>query len=252
MTPNPTHHAGGAGAVKVKPLEWSIWPEDGTACSEGQNPQRSFRERAIGVHGAYFLMWKDGAYSIKFGLSGDDLKGMWIEAALAKAAAQADYEARILSALSSTPPAPEPEAEGEAVAWRWRLKDRADKWRVENWKPRNSTEGLVVEPLYTRPCSEAEIADLRAKLASAIKERDSWKGSFDDAHRALVSQEAETQAAEAKLDEMRQALEAVTDATSSYLPPDGISAHECINRVLAATDNPEINAVMIGERNGTP
>lgn len=62
---------------------------------------------------------------------------------------------------------PEPEAEGEAVAWRWRLKDRADKWRVENWKPRNSTEVLVVEPLYTRPSSEAEIADLRAKLAQA-------------------------------------------------------------------------------------
>lgn len=51
---------------------------------------------------------------------------------------------------------------------------------------------------------------------------------------------------------LKRAVAAVTDAMSSYLPSDGISAHECINRVLAATDNPEINAVMIGERNGTP
>ena len=64
--------------------------------------------------------------------------------------------------------------------------------------------------------------------------------------------EARALAAEAKVEALREAIAAVTDATSSYLPPDGISAHECINRVLAATDNPEVNAVMIGDRNGTP
>lgn len=51
---------------------------------------------------------------------------------------------------------------------------------------------------------------------------------------------------------LKRAVAAVTDATSSYLPPDGISARECISLVLAATDNPEINAIMIGDRNGTP
>jgi hypothetical protein len=49
---------------------------------------------------------------------------------------------------------------------------------------------------------------------------------------------------------LRKAIKAVTDATSAYLPPDGISKDECINRVLAATDNPEINAVMLGDSNG--
>lgn len=49
---------------------------------------------------------------------------------------------------------------------------------------------------------------------------------------------------------LKRAVAAVTDATSAYLPPDGISQHECISRVLAATDNPEINAVMLGGPNG--
>ncbi|MDR6826504.1 hypothetical protein J2X48_000692 [Bosea sp. BE271] len=51
---------------------------------------------------------------------------------------------------------------------------------------------------------------------------------------------------------LRRAVSAVTDATSAYLPPDGISKDELISRVLAATDNPEINAVMLGGRNGHP
>lgn len=51
---------------------------------------------------------------------------------------------------------------------------------------------------------------------------------------------------------MRTAIKAVTDATGAYLPPDGISKDELISRVLAATDNPEINAVMLGGRNGAP
>lgn len=114
---------------------------------------------------------------------------------------------------------PSSEAEGEAVAWRHDFPGgrSACELSFERLSDEDKARGWVETPLYTRPSSEAEIADLRAKLEL-----------------------------------MRQALEAVTDATSSYLPSDGISAHECINRVLAATDNPEINAVMIGERNGTP
>lgn len=51
---------------------------------------------------------------------------------------------------------------------------------------------------------------------------------------------------------MRTAIKSVTDATGAYLPPDGISKDELISRVLAATDNPEINAVMLGGHNGRP
>lgn len=37
-----------------------------------------------------------------------------------------------------------------------------------------------------------------------------------------------------------RAVKAVIDASQDYLPPDGISKDEFINRVLGATDNAEI------------
>jgi hypothetical protein len=47
-----------------------------------------------------------------------------------------------------------------------------------------------------------------------------------------------------KLAALSDALREVISATCDYLPPDGISAKECISRVLGATDNPVINAAM--------
>lgn len=41
-----------------------------------------------------------------------------------------------------------------------------------------------------------------------------------------------------------EAVLAVVAATRAYLPPDGISEQECINRILAATDNPSINPII--------
>jgi hypothetical protein len=41
-----------------------------------------------------------------------------------------------------------------------------------------------------------------------------------------------------------ETLLAVVNATRAYLPPDGISEQECINRILEATDNPKINPVI--------
>jgi hypothetical protein len=41
-----------------------------------------------------------------------------------------------------------------------------------------------------------------------------------------------------------EALLAVVDAVRDYLPPDGISADECLSRIIAATDNPTINPVI--------
>jgi hypothetical protein len=37
------------------------------------------------------------------------------------------------------------------------------------------------------------------------------------------------------------ALLAVVDAVRDYLPPDGISEQECLNRVIGAVDNSDIN-----------
>lgn len=46
------------------------------------------------------------------------------------------------------------------------------------------------------------------------------------------------------MEQMAEAVKAVIAATSDYLPPDGISKDELINRVLEATDNPKINAAL--------
>ena len=47
-----------------------------------------------------------------------------------------------------------------------------------------------------------------------------------------------------RVGELVEALSEVVRATRAYLPPDGIDAAELISRVIAATDNPKINAAM--------
>jgi hypothetical protein len=46
---------------------------------------------------------------------------------------------------------------------------------------------------------------------------------------------------------LRDALNEVIGAARDYLPPDGISKDDFINRVLGATDNPRINAAIARE-----
>ena len=46
------------------------------------------------------------------------------------------------------------------------------------------------------------------------------------------------------LSKVERALLAVVEATRAYLPPDGIDAQECLNRILAATDNPVIAPII--------
>jgi Lar family restriction alleviation protein len=90
-----------AEVVKVRPLEWDVYPADGTRTFEGQNEQRQYLSRALPPIGpAIFIMIKDDVYSI------EDREGIYGTENDAKLAAQADYEQRIMSALS-TPPQPE-------------------------------------------------------------------------------------------------------------------------------------------------
>lgn len=44
---------------------------------------------------------------------------------------------------------------------------------------------------------------------------------------------------------LERAIIAVVEATRAYLPPDGIDAQECLSRVLGATDNAEINPLIL-------
>lgn len=61
--------------------------------------------------------------------------------------------------------------------------------------------------------------------------------------RVIVPDVLESRASE--IITLKAALAAVIDATGAYLQPDGITATECISRILGATDNPEINAIML-------
>lgn len=47
-----------------------------------------------------------------------------------------------------------------------------------------------------------------------------------------------------------EALLAVVNATRAYLPPDGIDAQECINRIITATDNQTITPLILEIENG--
>lgn len=51
-------------------------------------------------------------------------------------------------------------------------------------------------------------------------------------------------AAEKSGDVALRALVAVIDAVRDYLPPDGISMSEAMDRIIGAVDNPEINPVI--------
>jgi hypothetical protein len=61
-------------------------------------------------------------------------------------------------------------------------------------------------------------------------------GTRKDANAAMIVKAVNSHAALVK------ALQAVIDAAGDYLPPDGISKDDFINRVLFATDNSEFNA----------
>lgn len=43
---------------------------------------------------------------------------------------------------------------------------------------------------------------------------------------------------------LEDALREVVEATRAYLPPDGIDAQECLNRIIGATDNSAINPII--------
>jgi hypothetical protein len=104
---------------------------------------------------------------------------------------------------------------------------------------------------------EGELAEARAEAkgwqnAAHLSACEAGSGLLEEATRQRDEALAALKASEERGRVLREAVKAVTDATCAYLPPDGISKDELISRVLAATDNPEINAVMLGGRNGSP
>lgn len=70
----------------------------------------------------------------------------------------------------------------------------------------------------------------------------------DRAATAVIAADRAELVAEVK--RLREAVMAVVSAIRSYLPPDGISEQECLNRIIAATDNPIINPIILEAENG--
>ena len=48
----------------------------------------------------------------------------------------------------------------------------------------------------------------------------------------------------ARIAVLEHAIMFTVDATRAYLPPDGISAKDCLSMIIGATDNPEINPII--------
>lgn len=143
--------------VAVKPLEWEDEAEE---FSDG-NARVSHTGSCI--FGQWYMIYsEDGEYYVSCNYRHVD--GTFQTIAAAKAAAQADYDARILSALATTskmetaPLTPAP-ASSEPVAWRFRwvypkAGEPTTVWtetgdrRVANQR---RAEGWEVQPLYLAP-----------------------------------------------------------------------------------------------------
>lgn len=163
-----------------------------------------------------------------------------------------DPDGSIRAALSATE---QPAAVGEPVAWRYRYPNY-ERGTWPEWtltldgtlaREIAATDGEY-QPLYATPASaeaelRAEVERLRQTLAVRDHESDFLKRRGDKAI-------ARAEALKASLDTALEAVLAVVSATQSYLPPDGISAQECLNLILAATDNPKINPIIAQMEHG--
>lgn len=94
---------------------------------------------------------------------------------------------------------------------------------------RDEGEGWSSTPLVPA----AELTTLRAQNAALVDKADHW--------------EKVARSTNAKLGIALEAVMGVVSAIRQYLPPDGISQHECINLVIGATDNPRINPLILTE-----
>ena len=142
-----------ADAVRVKPL---VWEDMGDY------------ERAPSCVGVYEVGWNGGAWaqcddpSMWEWSSGEDHRSLTTSDA--KAAAQADYEARIIAALEPAPSAPSPEAVARAAL-----------------------EDAVAEALYALSWAKANLADYSFQIGEGRKDFPVLDRALARAHAAIVA-----------------------------------------------------------------
>lgn len=138
-------------AVKVRELEWSPHPAGG--------------EQALAAGLGLYRVHRDGS---NWYLVPDHMgEG-------GKAAAQADYEARIRSALVEVQAV---KGEPEPVAWRWQQPGWNEHW-IYNPEPGWLAEqrNIVKQPLYTAPPADAGMREVlrEAYTAGALAVHNEW------------------------------------------------------------------------------
>lgn len=171
-----------AGRVRVKPLVWdvdgrSLHMDHTMAFSKSYNWDGwdCFRQEGYGI-GASYIIWPDSICIEKWNLYGtadglfvNDLRG---EGA-AKAAAQADYEARILSALELTPDT------SQIDAIRAALEVAAREAETEGWSSPDALRiGFTEREEGSRDCAERIAQAIRALDPTVIAAK--LKGDGDD------------------------------------------------------------------------
>lgn len=87
----------------------------------------------------------------------------------------------------------------------------------------------AIAPLLAHPCDRNDVIEECTKVAQL---------------------EAANAKLEARCEKLAGAVLAVVEATRAHLPPGGIDAQECLNRIIDATDNPEINPIISEIENG--
>lgn len=129
----------------------------------------------------------------------------------AKAAAQADYAQRILSALEARTSPPEPAQEGEPVAWRYSSGSGKEQWLVttdQDLAYREHEQRNLVEPLYaaTRPASGAKGPLVEAHAVKMRKALEGLVACWDDFRASGADYESAYNKLDEKWDAARAAL----------------------------------------------
>lgn len=159
-----------------------------------------------------------------------------------------DYE-RVERELAEARAATEMKEQERAEQWRLRREAEADRdtalaiasaFKAERDEARaNEDDGLAWEALAVcqnrATAAEAE----RDRLAAEVERLTPLAVAYD-----YLESPVGREMAEAERDILLTAALSVVAATRRYLPPDGISAKECLSLILEATDNPEINPII--------
>lgn len=168
-------------AERVKPLEWG--PYHNPVFAGPDIAVASFSVFGLQLYqaqrdpqGTGFIVFLAPKYGTEFWSS----KGH-ADLDEAKAAAQADFDRRIISALEVTPPEAgalkneqsAPEGQQEPVAWRWKPKN-SEMWIYDpkpEWLEAQSRDEIDAEPLYTRPSEQAVTREMVNAAYNTGKDR---------------------------------------------------------------------------------